>query len=807
MQDLRHALRRLGRAPFASLVAIATLGLGIGATTALFSALHGVVLRPFPFRDPGRLVMLFETHAKRGSDRFEVSWPNYEAWRERARSFVDLAAMPNAVSDGFIIEGRETPRRLKGSLVSGNFFDVLGTAPSLGRTFSADEGRVGGPRGVVLSHGVWHSLLGADAKVVGRPLTINGTPTTVIGVMPKDFDFPRGAQLWVAAATTVPELVENRSVGFLHVLGRLKDGADPAGARAEIDTLVRDLARQYGTNEDGRGANLVPLADYLLGPTRPALLALFGVVGLVLLIACANVAHLLLAQGIERRRETAVRLSLGAPRAHLVRQHLVESLLLAGLGSGVGLLIAAWGVRWLAALAPEEIPRANEIGVDPTVLAFSLVLCVATALLCGLLPALEATRPDVVEALRDGSRGATRGPAARRFESTLVALQAAFAVVVLAGAALFARSLLALENVPLGFDPATRSFNVGLPDWKYPTPEAKRAFHHALVERVRSVPGVEAAAATFLRPLELAGIGVNSWIVLEGEGPEAQNRNPSVNYQVVTPGYFRAMGTRLVRGRDFAETDAAEAPGVVIVGEGTARRFWPGRDPIGQRLAVYGAATDAKGGYVWQSVVGVAEDVRHRQVREPALDVYVPSEQSVFTAEYLVVKSPLETGALAAQVRREIAALDKDQPSDALALARFVARAQGGARFRAILIVCFAALAAALAGIGLYGVMAHAVGRRVPEIGVRMALGARSRDILGLVLSVGLRPVAAGLLVGLVGAIAFGQAAQSLLFGVTPADPAALATGVAALVLVALAGGALPARHAAHVDPVTALRQ
>ncbi len=807
MQELRHAVRRLARTPLSSLSAILTLALGIGATTALFSALDTVVLRPFPFRDPDRLVMLFETHAKRGSDRFEVSWPNYEDWRRQQRSYDDLAAMPNAVSDGFILEGRDTPRRLKGSLVSGNFFDVLGSRAALGRTFQPEEGRSGGAPVVVLSHAAWQQALGGDPGIVGRSLAINGTATTVVGVMASDFDFPRGAELWLPAVTTLPDVVASRQTGFLHVIGRLKAGVAPETGRAEIDGLVRQLARQYRTDDKGRGAATLAVTDYLLGSTRLALFALFGVVGLVLLIACGNVAHLLLAQGLARRRETAVRLAIGASRGRVVRQQLTESLVLALAGGGLGLLLAAWGVRVLAALAPEEIPRASEIAVNPAVLAFSLGLSLVTALVCGLVPALQASRPDVVDALRDSSRGLTASRASRRLEGGLVALQAALAVVVLAGSGLFARSLLALEHVPLGFDPQTRSFNVGLPDWKYPSLEAKRAFHHALVERVRALPGVEAAAATFLRPLELGGIGVNSWIALEGEGSEAQDRNPSVNYQSVTPGYFEAMGAHILRGRGFEEADGASAPGVVVVGEATARRFWPGQDPIGKRVAVYGAKADPKGGYVWQTVVGVAQDVRHRQVHEAALDLYVPSEQSPFPAEYLVVKSPIETAGLAASVRREIAALDKDQPSDAVALLRFVDRARGGARFRAVLILAFAGLAAALAGFGLYGVLAHAVSRRVPEIGVRVALGARSRDIATLVLVEGLRPVALGLLLGLGGAVAFGRAARSLLFGVSATDATALALSVVTLLFLAVLGGLGPARRALRVDPVTALRE
>ncbi len=546
----------------------------------------------------------------------------------------------------------------------------------------------------------------------------------------------------------------------------------------------------------------------MLGSTRPALLVLLGAVGVVLLIACANVATLLLAQAAQRRRETAVRLALGASRGRILRERLLETLLLSLLGAGAGLLLAAWGTGALVALAPPEIPRLDRIQIDGRVLGFTIGLSAVVALLAGLLPALAAARETVSVFLREGGRG----PGTfhdRQWRRGLVAAEVALALVVLAGASLVVQSFLRLQRVPLGYEPrGTLTMEVSPASWKYPRPDDQRRFFRTVLDRVRALPGVDGAAAVLLRPLELGPIGINAFLLREGESDDKIQTNPATNYLSITPGYFRAMGLPMRAGRDFDDRDVAGAPSVVIVGEGTARRFWPGEDPIGKRLATAGTPRDKEGRWQWSTVVGVVADGRYRELNDVRLDLYVANEQAMFPAQFLVVRSTTDPGSLAAAIRREVRAVDKDTAVTGVAsLGAIVDDALGGARFRSLLIASFAGLALVLSALGIWGVVAWSVAQRTQEIGVRMALGARVEDVVRHVVAQGMAPALVGVGVGTVLALALGRTLAGLLFGIGAADPATFVAVALTLLGVAFLASFAPARRAARLDPVTTLRQ
>jgi len=807
-QDLRGGLRLLARRPLASLAAILALGLGIGANAALFSVVDAVLVRPFPFADQDRLVVVWEKDLGRGLGRLEVSYPNFADWRREATSFEQLAALPNAVSEEFLLTGRDEPLRLRGSSVSANFFDVLGARPAHGRGFTPAEDRTGAERVIVLSHGLWRGRFGGDAAAIGRRITLNGAPCTIVGVMPAGFQYPRGAELWTPIVPSQPGLVGDRGTGWLQVVGRLRPGVTREQARAEMDAIVRRLAEAYEKTTEGRGAVVTPITEELLGATKPALVTLTGAVAVVLLITCANVASLLLAQAAQRRRETAVRLALGAGRGRIVRQRLVETLLLCGLGAALGLVLAAWGLDALVAMAPAEIPRLDQVTIDLRVLLATGALAALATLLAGLAPALSAARRSSGGALREGSRGAAGGPFSRRWRNGLVAGEAALAVIVLVGAGLIVKSFLRLHAVPLGYDPkGTLTVRVSLPEERYPGPDDKRRFYRGLLERVRGLPGVKAAGAALLRPLELGPVGINAWVLKEGQVTQERDRNPAVNYEVVTPGYFRAMGIPLLAGREFDERDTKDATGAVILGETAARRLWPGEDPIGQRLATHGTPPDERGSWRWATVVGLVPDGRYRGLADVRLDLYVPFEQSPFPVQYLVVRAA-DPIPLAAAVRREVRLLDHNLPVTGVSsLGEIVNEALGGPRFRSVLIASFAVLALMLAAVGIWGVVAWSVSQRTQEIGVRMALGARSPELVRQIVAQAVGPALAGISVGLGAAWLLARALEGLLFGVAPRDPATFLGGAALLVTVAGGASLLPAWRAARLDPVAALRE
>ncbi|PYQ00063.1 MAG: hypothetical protein DMF83_29085, partial [Acidobacteria bacterium] len=734
----------------------------------------------------------------------EVSYPDYLDWRQQSRAFESMAIIPS-VNQGFMLAGDE-PMQVQGRLVSGNFFDVLGARPLLGRPLRPVDDRPGAGRVAVLCHGLWQRRFGADRAVVGRKIVVDGTPMEVVGVMPPAFRYPPKAEMWTPVVPAIPEAVANRGVYWAIVVGRLAPGVRLAQARAELDGIVARLAR-VNPDAAATAAVVTPFAEQLFGPARAALVVLLTAVLLVLLVACANVSALLLARAADRQREIAVRLALGASRGRLVRQLLAESALIALAGAAGGTVVARWSLDALVSLVPADVPRLQDAAVDARVLAFAVALAATAALVSGLAPALLASRPSLTDALESGARTAGPGRTPRRLRALLVGAEAAVALVLLSGAGLMAQTFHNLRRVDLGYDPRhllTLELTGGRN--RYDKPAQWRMLHRTLLERIDRLPGVEASAGVLLRPLR-GQVGMDWIFVVEGQSEADLRRNPHLNLEAVTPGYFRAMRIPLRRGRTFTDQDTDGAPGVVVVSDTFARRYWPGQDPIGQRLKIPLPEAPAYH-YNWLTVVGVVADARYRELQAARLDLYLSSLQSPYGPRHLVVRTTGDPLALASAVRDVVRSVDHDLlTEDITSMESLVEAALGGPRFGMQLLSAFALAALALAALGTYGVMAFLVGRRTREIGVRMALGARAADVRRLVFGQGMRPVLAGLAAGVVGSLALGRAVSTLLFGVGADDPATLAGAAAVLAGVAAAACYFPARRAARLDPAVALRR
>jgi putative ABC transport system permease protein len=801
--DFRHAVRSLRRRPLLFLVAASALALGIGASTAVFSVVDAVLLRPLPFTDPERLVLLWQSIPARNAPFVEVSYPYFLRMRARSRGMAAMAAMPS-VNSGFKLGGHE-PVRVEGRIVTGNFFDVLGAHAALGRTFVEAEDRVGAPRVVVVSHGLWQRQFGGDPALVGRTLDVDGTAMTVIGVMPREFRYPVGADLWTPLVPVIPEIVAKDNVGWATLVGRLAPGATPTQVRAELNDLNAEQVKSYAPSSPPVMVVLTPLAHDWFGPARPALLVLLGAVLLVLLLACANVSALLLARAATREREIAVRLALGASRGRLVRELLAEALVIALAGGLAGTLMAAGGLHALLSLVPAEIPRLEDTAIDPRVLGFALALTAVSALAAGLVPALLASRSSLTDLLGEGARSA--GPAARqvRARAVLVATEAAVALVLLAGAGLLTRTFQNLRHVELGFDPRNvLTFEIDGPRGKYEKPDARRQLYRALAERIDALPGVESSAAVMIRPL-WGKVGLDWPLMVEGQSEAEAERNPPLNLQIVTHAFFRTMRMSVRQGRTFDDRDTAGVTPVVVVSEALARRYWPGQDPVGKRIRT--PMPSPPYAPTWMTVIGALAPARYRELQASRMDVYMSYLQSEEGLRHVVVRTTGDPLALAPAVRAAVRSLDRELIlTDVTSMASLVNVALGGPRFAMQLLSGFAVVALLMAALGIYGVVAFVVSRRTREVGIRMALGARAADVLDLVLRQGMMPVLVGLAAGLVTSLALGQLGSGLLFGVPPHDPVTLAAAAAVLTAAALLACALPARRAARIDPAQALR-
>ncbi|HEV3469193.1 MAG TPA: ABC transporter permease [Pyrinomonadaceae bacterium] len=798
--DARHALRTLVKSPGFTAVAVLALALGIGANTAIFSVINSVLLRPLPYREPDRLVFVMENFQQQDS---AVSFPNFADWREQNRVFEELAA---SRLTSFNLTGAGEAERLQGRMVTANFFEALGVEPAAGRDFTPEEDRPGGEAVAVLSHGFWQRRLGGDPKVVGRQLLLNGRSHTVVGVAPAGFEFYTPVEVFVPLGSwTHQAMGERGSHPSIYAVGRLKEGVTLEQARAEMDAIMERLAEQYPTTNQGHGATLIPVYENVVGGVRPALMILLGAVAFVLLIACANVANLLLARSSGRRKELAVRAALGATRGRIVRQLLVESVLLALLGGAAGLLLALWGTDLLTSMIPDAVPRPLETGVNARVLGFTLLASLLTGVIFGSVPALQASNPDLNDALREGTRGSTGRRS--RLRNAFVVSEVALALVLLVGAGLMVKSFAEVQKVEPGFDPQKLlTAQLSLSAEKYPGPKAV-AFLEEVRQRIGALPGVESAA--FSNGLPIYGAGITSFLI-EGQPRPAPGGEPTAVEYVTTPGYFRTMGIPLLKGRYLDERDTRQGQMVALVDEDFARRFFPGEDPLGKRVKLFRE-------YPAAEIVGVVGHVKHF-----GLDAAAPFQAQFYFAlaqlpdDYinrmtggisLVVRTKGDPAGAAADVRREVFAVDKEQPVyQARTMEDLISESLALRRFSMSLLALFAAVAALLAAVGIYGVMSYSVSQHTRELGIRMALGAEARDMLWLVIRQGMGLALVGVGLGLAGALALTRVMSSLLYGVTATDPATFAAVTALLTAAALLACYVPARRATKVDPMEALR-
>ena len=796
--DLRFAVRALRRSPVSTLSAALALALGIGASTAIFGVVDGILLRALPYADADRLVVILHEGRK------PVSPANLIDWRREMRGFSHMAA---AELWGATLTGVEFPERLRALRVTPDMFALLGVPPLLGRTPSEDGS---GIREVVLSYDLWQRRFGGDRAVVGRPLVLDGAPHVVTGVMPRTFQFApfwaTRTELWTPL--DLRDRSASRNAQSLRVFARLAPGVALAQARASAAAATARLEREFpGTNRD---VQVTPLHETVVGDARPMLLVLLGAVGLLLLVACANVAHLLLARGGVRRRELALRTALGADRGRLVRQLLTESAVLAALGGAIGTAFGAAGMRVLVALGPDDLPRLATVRLDGRVLLAAVASTALTALVCGLLPAWRST--EGMEAALRGGRQATGGRPQRRLRRLLVTSEFAMALVLLVGAGLMVRSILALQAVDPGFEPrGVLVAEVAITGSAQAAPGRRSPFFLGLVERIEAIPGVRAASA--INHVPLAGDVWGRSFVVEGAAAGGPRESPSATYRSALPGYFRTMGIRVLEGRDFTTRDGGGAPGVVIVNEAMARRHWPGESAVGRRIG-FGAGEDRE----WVTVIGVVENVvRGDWIAPPSEELYTAYLQDrqyqerqgpAFTALTLVVRADGDAADLAHAVRGAVRAMDDALPvSGVRSMSEVVRGATARQRFLLVLLAAFAGASVVLAAIGVYGVTSYAMVQRIPEIGIRMALGATPRDVVALVAREGIAPALAGIVLGAAGALALARLARGVLFGVPAHDPVTFAA--VALCIGAVAGVAswLPSRRALRVDPNVALRE
>ena len=802
LQDLRYALRMLLKNPAFTIVAVIALALGIGANTAIFSVVNTVLLRPLPYKDPERLVMVWEDASKHGYPRDTPAAANFVDWRDQNQVFEGMAAIAD---ESFNLTGAGDPERLEGRRVSANLFPMLGVEPQIGRVFSAAEDQPGSQRVVLLSYGLWQRRFGGDPSIVGKPLTLNGESHTVVGVMPARFQFPTSDdQAWVPIAFT-PEQAARRNRHYLQVVARLKPGVSLGQAQTEMSTIATRLEQQYPQSNADLGATVTSLHEHLVGDIRPALLILLGAVSLVLLIACANVANLLLARAAVRQKEIAVRIALGARRLRLVRQFLTESVLLSTLGGIVGLAIAFTGLVLLRTFIPENISQAREISIDLKVLGFTLFVSVLTGVIFGLAPAIQAVRFNQSETLKEGGRDAATGGSGKRLRSVLVMAEVAISLVLLIGAGLLINSFLRLRNVDPGFRADNLlTMKIVLPEPKYEEFERRQAFYTDLVQRVESIAGVRSAAVTTNLPLYRQGNSIT--VRIEGKPEPPPGQEQVVVTRIISPGYFDTMTIPLLSGRKLNDQDVATSRNAsAVISETMARRFWPNEDPVGKRFAPGRVTSDED----WINVVGVVKDVRQFELTaEPRPQMYLSYRQAGFFAPRdLVVKTDIEPTSMAATVRNAVWEIDKDQPvSDIRTMEAILADSIARQRFSMLLLAIFAGVALILAAVGIYGVMSYSVAQRTHEIGIRMALGAQTGAVLKLAVGYGMKLVIIGIVVGLIAAFALTRLMSTLLFGVTATDPTTFTLISLLLVGVAALASYIPARRATKVDPIIALR-
>ena len=796
IKDVRYGVRTLLRQPGFTLVAIVTLALGIAANTAIFTVVDAVLLRPLPYPEPERLVMAWENHQALGGPEQEwLSPTGFDDWRTQNNVFEHLSAVGGW---GPTLSRQEESQQLVGAVVSHDTFSLLGVPPLLGRAFTESEDQPGAERVVVLSHSLWQRYFNSNPDIAGTTVSLSGQNYTVIGVMPAGFKLPiiPNSELWSTLRPTLNPGCQ-RGCYVLRVMGRLKPGVTVAGAQAEMVTIAGRLAEQFPETNQNVSATIVSLHEQTVASLRPAVLLLLVAVGFVLLIACANVANLMLARGVTRRKELAIRAALGAGRGRVIRQLLTETSLLAVAGGALGVLLAFWLVQWLVAIGPQGTPRLDEISIDTRVLGFTIGTTLLTGIIFGLVPALQLSKLDLSQSLKETARTSQSGGG--RLRNALVVAEIALALILLIGGGLLMKSFLLLQRVDPGFNP-TQVLTLGfiLNRNSYPERPQMVSFYSQLLERIETLPGVQSAG--LVSTLPLSGNNSDTSFMIEGRPAPPPNQEPVAWYSSVTHDYFRTMGIRPIKGRLFTESDNEKAPRVVVIAEALARRYWPDEDPIGKRI---GPAPDN-----WSEIVGVVSDVKHFGLDVSARpSMYLPASQSPSRGMTLVVKTNGEPSGLIGAVRSEFRSLDHNlalnniKPMD-----QIVSESIAQPRFILLLLGVFAGLALMLAAVGIYGVISYAVTQRTQEFGVRMALGARAFDVLSLVLKRGMVLALLGVALGLAGAFALTRLMTQLLFGVTPTDALTFGAVSVFLLVVALVACYVPARRATKVDPLVALR-
>jgi putative ABC transport system permease protein len=798
MQDVGYGLRRLWKNPAITLASVFALALGIGANTAIFSLVNALVLRPLPFENPDRIILL-------AYDQAEASPANFLDWKAQSQTLENISAISFWSAN---LTGGSEPERLQGFQTSASLFPMLGVKPVLGRTFLPDEEQPGKDNVVVISHGLWNRAFAANPNIVGQTISLNARNYTVVGVMPADFQYYRPAEIWSPLALT-PEEAKRRAPGNLIVAGRLKPNVTLQQAQAQMTTVARQLEQQYPQTNTGINIRLQPLHEYLMGPMRPALVVLLAAVIFVLMIACANVANLLLARAAARQKEIAIRLALGAGRFRIIRQLLTESVLLGLLGGVVGLVLAYWGLRFLNASIPPTagfLSQLNGIKLDTNVLVFTFLISMLTGIIFGLAPALQTSKPVLNETLKEGGRGSSGGRHSARLRSVLVISEVALALVLLVCASLMVTSFFRLLNVDLGFNAKNvLTMQTSLLQARYPADAQVNAFYKRAIDQIRNLPGVEYAGATSNLPLG----GTNKVRGLEVDGGPAPppGQVAFANYRMISADYFKAMGIPLVKGRYFTDQDSENAQPVVIINDALAKRYFANVDPLTKQLRRQNPQTNAPP-FPWMQVVGVVENIRHAGLSEGARpEMYVPFSQNPSRDMTFVVRTHSDPKSLSSTAREQIYSIDKDQPVYNIKnMEEIVAGSAYLNRFSMSLLGIFAAVALILASIGIYSLIAYSVTQRTHEIGIRMALGARPRDVLILFVKQGMVLALIGIVIGALGAFGATRFLSSLLFGVSTSDITTFAVSALVLALVVLAASSVPARKATKVDPMIAFR-
>ena len=803
LKDISYGIRTLIKSPGFTAVAILALTLGIGANTAIFSVVNSVLLRPLPYSDPGRLMQLWEASEKRGRSEVPASYPNFADWRDQNHVFEHVAAYSDW---SFNLTGAGEPERIRSAIVSPTFFAVLGIKPIRGRVFLSGEDERGKDLVAVISESLWQRRFNSDPNIVGRLLNLDDKSFTVVGVIARGVQtplLPDEIELW--APVSHGFALTNRYGHYLSVIARLKPDATQQQAQADMNTIAGRLEQQYPESNKGRGVRVVPLTEQVVGNLRTSLFVMLGAVVFVLLIASANVANMLLARAAGRQKEIAIRTALGAGRWRIVRQLLTESMLLALISGTLGLLVALWGIGLLVALSPADLPRIKEVTIDFRVLGFTLAVSLLTGILFGLLPAFQASRFNLNERLKAGSRSATSGVSRQRLRSFLVVAEVALSLVLLVGAGLLIRSFLRLQSVNPGFNAAnilTMQLDLNGPNYKKGAQII--AFHDQLLERIKRLPGVQYASTRSFVPIANDAAFAFLRFNVEGRQPDV-SEGPVAFYNATSPEYFQTMTIPLLKGRGFSDRDTRGSQNVAIVNQTLARRYVGNEEEaIGKRITLEDHPKEED----WITIVGVVGDTKPRELRsEPVAELYMPFDQQPEPGMSLMIRYQSSSAGIAAAVRNEVLTLDKNQPVYAIrTLDSVLSESVAAPRFRTLLLAVFAGVALILAGVGIYGVISYAVSQRTHEIGIRMALGARAADVLQLVVTGGMRLALIGVAIGLAGAFALTRLMTTLLFGVTPTDAVTFVGIPAILLVVALLACYLPARRATKVDPLVALR-